>query len=103
LRLRKEIERLTEAVAEMSSEQEVRDTVGNLNRRILEWRRFSEGPPIYVRLVSKEEMLDRWRSAQAAQAAKRARPARLAADPVPQTSRGRRGWRWWRRARGTGA
>ena len=104
LRLRKEIERLTEAVAEMSSEQEVRDTVGNLNRRILEWRRFSEGPPIYVRLVSKEEMLDRWRSAQAAQAAKRARPpARLVADPVPETSRGRRGWRWWRRARGAGA
>jgi hypothetical protein len=101
LRLRKEIERLAEAVGEMRSEQEVRDTVGDLNRRILEWRRFSEGPPVYVRLVNKEEMLDRWRSAQAA---KRVRPpARPAADPAPQTPRGRRGWRWWRRARGAGA
>ena len=97
LRLRKEIERLTEAVEEMRSEQEVRDTIGDLNRRILEWRRFSEGPPIYVRLVNKEQMLDHWRSAQAA---KRARPpARPAADPAPETPRGRRGWRWWRRGR----
>ena len=97
LRLRKEIERLTEAVGEMRSEQEVRDTVGDLNRRILEWRRFSEGPPIFVRLVNKEEMLDHWRSAQAA---KRARPlARPAADPAPETPRWRRGWRWWRRGR----
>jgi len=97
LRLRKEIERLTEAVEEMRSEQEVRDTIGDLNRRILEWRRFSEGPPVFVRLVNKEEMLDRWRSAQAA---KRARPpARPAADPAPETPRGRRGWRWWRRGR----
>ena len=97
LRLRKEIERLTEAVGEMRSEQEVRDTVGDLNRRILEWRRFSQGPPVFVRLVNKEEMLDRWRSAQAA---KRARPpARPAADPAPETPRGRRGWRWWRRGR----
>ena len=71
--------------------------VGDLNRRILEWRRFSEGPPVFVRLVSKEEMLDHWRSAQAA---KRARPpARPAADPAPETPRGRRGWRWWRRGR----
>jgi len=97
LRLRKEIERLTEAVEEMRSEQEVRDTIGDLNRRILEWRRFSEGPPVFVRLVNKEEMLDRWRSAQAA---KRARPpARPAADPAPETPRGRGGWRWWRRGR----
>jgi DnaJ homologue, subfamily C, member 28, conserved domain len=86
LRLRKEIERLTEAVGEMSSEQEVRDTVGDLNRRILEWRRFSEGPPIFVRLVNKEEMLDRWRSAQEAQEA----------EAVPETPETPRGWRWWR-------
>ena len=97
LRLRKEIERLTEAVGEMRSEQEVRDTVGDLNRRILEWRRFSEGPPVFVRLVNKEEMLDRWRSAQTA---KRARPpAWSAADPAPEAPRGRREWRWWRHGR----
>jgi Domain of unknown function (DUF1992) len=92
LRLRREIERLAEAVGEMGSEQEVRDTVGDLNRRILEWRRMPVGPPIFVRLVDKNEMVQRWR---AAQAAKRSQPARPAHAPVPETQRGRR--RWWRR------
>jgi len=98
LRLRKEIERLAEAVGEMGSEQEVRDTVGDLNRQILEWRRFSEGPPIYVRLVNKEEMVDRWRSAQAAK--RTPRPAQPAADPAPETPRELSGRRWWWRRRG---
>lgn len=61
LRLRREIERLTEAVGELASEQEVREVVGDLNRRILEWRRIPVGPPVYVRLVDKEDMVRRWR------------------------------------------
>ncbi len=94
LRLRKEIERLTETVGEMGSEQEVRDTIGDLNRRILEWRRIPVGPPVFVRLVDKDEMVGRWR---AAQAAKRPRPPSPPADhPARETPRGRRGWRWRR-------
>jgi Domain of unknown function (DUF1992) len=96
LRLRREIEQLAEAVGDMRSEEEVRETVGELNRRILEWRRMPVGPPIFVRLVNKDETLARW---HAAQAAKRARPP---APPAPVPAAGtlspRRGWLgWWRR------
>jgi hypothetical protein len=66
LRLRKEIERLSETVQDMRSEDEVRETVADLNRRIAEWRRIPLGPPVFVRLVDKEEMVRRWRQRQAA-------------------------------------
>src|SRR2546422_363879 len=49
LRLRKEIERLTETVQDLRSEAEVRAVVKGLNRRIAEWRRIPDGPPVYVR------------------------------------------------------
>src|SRR6267142_1481477 len=54
LRLRKEIERLTETVQDLRSEDEVREVVKGLNRRIAEWRRIPDGPPVYVRLVDEE-------------------------------------------------
>src|SRR6185437_3200624 len=66
LRLRREIEQLAESVADMRSEQEVRDTVADLNRRIIDWRRIPVGPPVFVRLVDSGEMVARWRQAQAA-------------------------------------
>jgi Domain of unknown function (DUF1992) len=98
LRLRREIELLTEAVGEMASEQEVREVAGDLNRRILEWRRIPVGPPIFVRLVDKEDMVRRWRAAQTAKHRRPAtRPPRTAAagESVPEPAAGR--WRWWRR------
>jgi Domain of unknown function (DUF1992) len=95
LRLRREIERLTESVGEMRSEDEVRELVGDLNRQILEWRKIPLGPPIFVRLVDKEEMVSRWR---AAQAANRPRPSGVP-TPAPE-SRPRRRRRWpWQRGR----
>ena len=95
LRLRKEIEQLTESVGEMRSEEEVREIVGDLNRQILEWRRIPLGPPIFVRLVDKDEMVSRWR---AAQAAKRSRSLpRPAGAPAPETPPRRpRRWPWQR-------
>jgi Domain of unknown function (DUF1992) len=78
LKLRREIEQLAETVGEMRSEAEVRETFGDLNRRIVEWRRIPVGPPIHVRLVNTDEMVARWRAAQAAKAARapeRAQPA----------------------------
>jgi hypothetical protein len=94
LRLRREIERLAETAGEMRSEAEVRDTVADLNRRIVEWRRIPVGPPVHVRLVDGEEMVARWRATQAA------RPAPDAEPPQPQTSQPRRPGRrrWWRRS-----
>jgi len=61
LRLRKEAERLAGTIGELRSEQDVREVVKDLNRRILEWRRIPEGPPIYLRLVNEDDMLARWR------------------------------------------
>lgn len=99
LRLRREIELLTQAVGELGSEQEVREVVGDLNRRIVEWRRIPVGPPVFVRLVDKDEMVDRWR---AARAAKQAQPpdgtaVRSSSRSAPGTRPSRGGW--WRRLR----
>jgi hypothetical protein len=100
LRLRREIERLAETAGEMRSEAEVRETVADLNRRIVAWRRIPVGPPVHVRLADAEEMVGRWRAAQTAQASRAARPAPDAEPPQPQVSQphrpGRR--RWWRRS-----
>jgi Domain of unknown function (DUF1992) len=63
LRLRKEVERLTDTVQELRSEQEVREVVAALNQRILQWRRIPEGPPVYLPLVDEETMVARWRDA----------------------------------------
>lgn len=101
LQLRREIERLAETVAEMRSEAEVRETFGDLNRRIIEWRRIPVGPPIHVRLVSTDEMVDRWRAARAAKAAQgpeRAQPV-AAGDAPSQQARPVRSHSWLRRLR----
>ena len=66
LKLRKEIEQLAETVKDLRSEQEVRAVVADLNRRILEWRRIPDGPPVYLRLVDEEELVSRWRDQHAA-------------------------------------
>ena len=90
LRLRKEIERLTETVQDLRSEDEVRAVVKGLNRRIAEWRRIPDGPPVYVRLVDEEATVARW------QEARRGPPhpapaARRDTDPPPRRAR------WWHR------
>jgi hypothetical protein len=73
LRLRREIERLAEVVPEMHTEGEVREAVGGINRRIVEWRKTSLSPPIYVRLVNKDEMVSRWPPAPRGQRPRRFR------------------------------
>src|SRR5215472_9297380 len=96
LKLRREAERLAESVADMRSEQEVREVVGELNGRILAWRRIPMGPPVFVRLMDSGEMVDRWRAAQAAKA-RLATPA--PAGAARGTPRVRGGGGWWRRLR----
>jgi hypothetical protein len=93
LKLRRQIERLAEAAPGMSSEQEVRDVAGELNRRILAWRRIPLGPPIFVPLVNTEAMVTRWRDAHLPPTPE---PQRATGDSRPGT--GRAG-RWRRRAR----
>jgi hypothetical protein len=106
LRLRREIERLTEDVGEFRSEAEIREVAADINRRIVEWRRIPVGPPIHVRLVNADDLVSRWRAAA---------KARLGAAPAPPVvpapdqgagpaagkgATGRR--RWWRSRRRAG-
>ncbi len=99
LKLRKESERLTAALPGLPSERAVRETVEQLNRRIMDWRRNSIGPPIFVPLVDEETMVSRWEQARSADLAKSTGPVATdegAADtaPAPQPT-----WRRpWRRA-----
>jgi len=93
LRLRKEVERLTETVQDLRSEDEVREVVKGLNRRIAEWRRIPDGPPVYVRLVDEEATVARWREAR------RGPSAPAPAPPGGQDPDSPRRSRWWRRRR----
>jgi len=101
LRLRKQAARLAESVAELASEQEVRDAVAELNDRIMEWRRLPIGPPIFVALVDVEAMVAKWRGAQTRPAVPAMPlPASSAPAAVPSaTARPDRPprRRWWRR------
>src|SRR3984957_12092109 len=85
LRLRREIEQLTEVVGEFRSEAEIREVAGDINRRIVEWRRIPVGPPIHVRLVNADDLVAPWRAAQAAPPA----TAPPAAGPAAGGSAGR--------------
>ena len=102
LRLRREIERLNEAVGGFRSEAEIREVAADINRRIVEWRRIPVGPPIHVRLVNADDLVARWRAAQAARPATGGAAERASADvrttPSAQENRPRR-LRWWRSRR----
>jgi hypothetical protein len=101
LRLRREIERLAASAGEFRTEAEVREAAADLNRRIVEWRRIPVGPPIHVRLVNADDLVSRWRAAEAARAAqaRQAPGGRAAPDgaPAPRDPRGRLTWPWRRR------
>jgi hypothetical protein len=103
LRLRREIERLADTAGEFRSEAEVREAAADLNRRIVEWRRIPLGPPVHVRLVNADDLVARWRAAQAARAAadraaRRAAAAKDARSDYDTAGRPRRRWRWRRQA-----
>ncbi len=92
LKLRKETEQLTVALPGLRSEQQVRDAVQQLNWRIMDWRRNSIGPPIFVPLADEETMVSRWRDQQAG--AGEARPEAADQEATDAASPPRR---WWRR------
>jgi hypothetical protein len=108
LRLRKEIERLTETVQELASEQQVREVVAELNRQIVEWRRIPEGPPIFLSRVDEEAMLTLWRERRPGAGTGVPGPAGAAGSdeaivPPGPAGRARSGRsRWWHRRPRTG-
>jgi hypothetical protein len=99
LKLRKERERLAETVSGLRTEQEVRDVVRDLNRRIMEWRRIPTGPSIFLSLVGEETMVSQWRQAQSAAPATPAKQAKQAKPPTrPRAVRREPSHpRWWHR------
>jgi hypothetical protein len=102
LRLRREIERLAQAVGDLRSEDDVREIVGDLNRRILQWRRVPVGPPVFVPLVHMDDMVGRWRAAQAARqpgAPAHVPPNTAPATPSPLSPPPPARTRWLRRRR----
>jgi DnaJ homologue, subfamily C, member 28, conserved domain len=92
LKLRREIEDLAETVGEMRSEAEVRETFGDLNRRIVEWRRIPVGPPIHVPLVNIDDMVARWRAARTAKAVQDPAPGPQAAPSKATRPTRRHSW-----------
>jgi hypothetical protein len=95
LRLRKEIERLTDTVHELASEQQVREVVAELNRQILQWRRIPLGPPVLLPRVDAETMVGRWRDGRPQERSGTSAPAvpadRTGGEPGSANSR------WWHR------
>jgi hypothetical protein len=100
LRLRKEIERLQEAVGGLRDECQVRDVVAELNERIMQWRRLPLGPPIFVPLADAEAIVAAWQEER--------RTAHTAPDPADSRAqedvapRRQSRWRVRRRAPTTG-
>jgi Domain of unknown function (DUF1992) len=94
LKLRKEVERLTGMVQDLRCEQEVREVVSELNRRIIQWRRIPVGPPVFLPLVDAEAMVGRWRDARSAASTSSPAPAdqRITDSDPPRP-------RWWHRRR----
>lgn len=63
LAMRKEIQNLPETLADVTTEQAVREIVTDLNQRILDsHRRKVDGPPIILRPVDVEQAVADWRN-----------------------------------------
>jgi hypothetical protein len=97
LKLRKEIERLTGTVHDLGSEQEVRDTVAELNRRIIEWRRIPEGPPVFLRLVDEDMLVRKWHDGRPSSLPPSSSPPSSPRPPSASWAPAHAGW--WRRLR----
>lgn len=65
LRLRKDIERLPEAVRSARTEREVRDEVARINRRIAVWLRNPSGPQVPIRRVDPDGVVEHWQADRA--------------------------------------
>jgi Domain of unknown function (DUF1992) len=90
LALAKEVEGLGDRVARIPSEARVRQVVEELNTRIdRAYARPQVGPPLRVKKVKVDEVLETWRETRAALAPP---PAPVATAPQPRRRR-----RWFRR------
>ncbi|MFE9580516.1 DUF1992 domain-containing protein [Nocardia sp. NPDC006044] len=93
LLLRRDIERLPEVVRELNSERAVRETVRELNQRVVDWLRLPHGPYVHVAPVDTEAVVTQW------QAERKPKPAPVPLTPPPE--RPTRRWPFFRRHRAT--
>ncbi|MFF3226054.1 DUF1992 domain-containing protein [Nocardia suismassiliense] len=89
LLLRRDIERLPETVRELTSEREVRETVRELNKRVVDWLRLPHGPYVRIAPVDTEEIVEQWRAERRPQRS----PDTSVVAPKPATHT----TSWWRR------
>lgn len=97
VQLRKEIDRLPRTLAALRSERDVRDTVAELNVRIVEHLRFPAGPRVPIRRVDADEAVARWAAGRSPAAPPAPVPDATAVPDAPAPTRARR--RWWHRRR----
>jgi hypothetical protein len=89
--LRRDIEELPELVRDMTSEREVRETISELNERIVDWLRMPHGPFVPVGPVNTEAVVAQWRSGRAA--ARPKEPPKTSEPKTPSSAEPR----WWQR------
>lgn len=101
LQLRREIERLSDTVRDLPSEQAVRDAVAELNLRIVDWLRAPTGPQVPVGRVNAEHVVAQWRAdrrtatRRTTAAGPTGQPTTAGTATTDETSPRR--VRWWRR------
>lgn len=95
LQLAKEIERLPETVRGLPSEYAVRELVGNLNRRIVDYLRAPSGPHVPVGRIDADVAVERWREARRTPVAERDSAEPVAEASPVRSSRERSRWRGW--------
>jgi Domain of unknown function (DUF1992) len=96
LALRRERAAFLAGLGQVASEEAVRDTVRDFNRRLLDqYRRPIEGPAVAVGVLDAEETVAAWRRARPV-----APPDESEASGPGEPRRGRARRRWWGRRRG---
>jgi hypothetical protein len=89
LAMRREAEALPATIMAEHSEAAVRALLEDFNARVRElWRRPLQGPPVVVRTVDVEALVERWRATREAEA----RRVEASRPMPPQPTGRRRGW-----------
>ena len=94
LQLRKEAARIAETVRDLPTEEAVRATVSDLNRRIVDWLRAPSGPAVPLRPVDADDVVAQWKAARPVPTTPNAAPNAAPDAPAPRAPERTS---WWRR------
>ncbi len=101
LALRKEIERLPSTLIHIRFEDSVRDSLGELNARVVAWIRMPTPPLVPLSPVDIEDWVEQWKKNRAAAEAalRESRAISLAATATEAVESPMIAAKWWRRFR----